>query len=135
MTLTQWFRSYYFNPLTRSMRTAKRPLPGWAMILLAQTTTMLLIGLWHGITLNFALWGLWHGLGLFVHNRWSEFLKRLGSPHWLSQAAGSSVGMTGLLRWGGIALTFNYVALGWVFFALPTPQAARHFFSILLGLG
>jgi alginate O-acetyltransferase complex protein AlgI len=135
MTLTQWFRSYYFNPLTRSMRTAKRPLPGWAMILLSQTTTMVLIGLWHGITLNFALWGLWHGLGLFVHNRWSEFLKRLGSPHWLSQAAGSSVGMTGLLRWGGIALTFNYVALGWVFFALPTPQAARHFFSILLGLG
>jgi D-alanyl-lipoteichoic acid acyltransferase DltB (MBOAT superfamily) len=50
MTLTQWFRSYYFNPLTRAMRTAKRPLPSWAMIFFAQMSTMLLIGLWHGVT-------------------------------------------------------------------------------------
>jgi D-alanyl-lipoteichoic acid acyltransferase DltB (MBOAT superfamily) len=38
------------------------------------------------------------------------------------------------LHWGSVALTFNYVALGWVFFALPTPQAAGHYFSVLFGL-
>src|SRR6185503_7918502 len=26
MTLTQWFRSYFFNPITRSLRSADRPL-------------------------------------------------------------------------------------------------------------
>ena len=36
-------------------------------------TTMLVIGLWHGVTANFVIWGAWHGLGLFIHNRWSSF--------------------------------------------------------------
>lgn len=143
MTLTQWFRSYYFNPLTRAMRAAKRPLPAWAMIFLSQTTTMLLIGLWHGITINFALWGLWHGLGLFAHNRWSEFLKARGSspaalaPPLPAQAPGGEPRPSwrlSLRHWVGVSLTFNYVALGWVFFALPTPQSAGHFFSVLFGL-
>jgi D-alanyl-lipoteichoic acid acyltransferase DltB (MBOAT superfamily) len=132
MSLTQWFRSYYFNPLIRAMRTVRRPLPNWAMIFVGQTTTMLLIGLWHGITWNFALWGLWQGFGLFAHNRWGEFLK--------SRTMGTSSenrdreGESKWLHWGGVALTFNYVALGWVFFALPTPQAAGHYFSVLFGL-
>src|SRR5690242_15225101 len=70
MTLTQWFRSYFFNPFNRWMRGFKN-IPAWIMILIGQVATMLLIGLWHGITLNFVLWGLWHGFGLFVQNRWS----------------------------------------------------------------
>ncbi|MDX1377872.1 MAG: MBOAT family O-acyltransferase, partial [Anaerolineales bacterium] len=74
MTLTQWFRSYFFNPFNRWMRGYKS-IPAWAMILIGQLATMLLIGLWHGITWNFILWGAWHGLGLFLHNRWSSFAK------------------------------------------------------------
>jgi D-alanyl-lipoteichoic acid acyltransferase DltB (MBOAT superfamily) len=144
MTLTQWFRAYYFNPLTRALRTAKRPLPSWAMIFIAQVSTMVLIGLWHGITWNFALWGLWQGLGLFAHNRWSELLKsralrRSGpGPGDPSQGApargGKQAGRSRLLNWGGAFVTFNYVSLGWVFFALPTIDSARHFFSVLFGL-
>ena len=68
MTLTQWIRSYVFNPLTRSLRGRKEhPLPQWLIILITQLTTMLLIGLWHGISVNFVIWGLWHGVGLFFH--------------------------------------------------------------------
>src|SRR5512141_411437 len=75
MTLTQWFRSYVFNPLTRAMRSSKEPLPTILILLVAQISTMALIGLWHGITLGFVFWGLWHGLGLFIQNRWSDFIK------------------------------------------------------------
>ena len=57
ITLTQWFRSYFFNPLGRAIRSAKRPWPTWLTILLAQLTTMVLIGLWHGVTPGFAIWG------------------------------------------------------------------------------
>ena len=53
MTLTQWFRAYFFNPLTRALRSAQKPAPVWMVILVTQLTTMVLIGLWHGITLNF----------------------------------------------------------------------------------
>ena len=73
MSLTQWFRAYVFNPLARRLRSATAQIPDWLACLVTQLVTMLLIGLWHGITWSFALWGLWHGIGLFVHNRWSAF--------------------------------------------------------------
>jgi alginate O-acetyltransferase complex protein AlgI len=63
MTLTFWFRAYFFNPLARSLRSGQMKLPVWIVILVTQVLTMLLIGLWHGITANFAFWGLWHGAG------------------------------------------------------------------------
>jgi D-alanyl-lipoteichoic acid acyltransferase DltB (MBOAT superfamily) len=73
---------------------------------------MLLIGLWHGVTWNFILWGLWHGLGLFLQNRWSDLLRRR-NPAWQQNPR-----LQTALRIGGIVLTFHFVALGWVFFAL-----------------
>lgn len=128
MTLTQWFRSYYFNPLTRWLRGLKNPLPTSAMIFITQVSTMLLIGLWHGVTWNFVLWGLWQGLGLFFHNRWSDFVKPRAAIFTTSPAR------TKLTEVGGIFITFNYVALGWVFFALPTPALSYSYFLKLFGL-
>ncbi len=75
ITLTQWIRSYFFNPFNRWLRGFKS-MPPWTMMLIGQLSTMLLIGLWHGVTINFVLWGLWHGVGLFIQNRWSDFAKR-----------------------------------------------------------
>jgi D-alanyl-lipoteichoic acid acyltransferase DltB (MBOAT superfamily) len=113
MTLTQWFRAYFFNPFNRWMRGYKN-IPAWTIILLGQLATMLLIGLWHGVTLNFILWGAWHGLGLFLQNRWSDFAKtRFNTSNPRLQMA---------LQLGGVLLTFHFVALGWVFFALSDPS-------------
>jgi D-alanyl-lipoteichoic acid acyltransferase DltB (MBOAT superfamily) len=127
MTLTQWFRAYYFNPVTRSLRSAKKPISVPVIIFITQLSTMILIGLWHGITWNFILWGLWHGLGLFTQNRWSENMK--------ARAAGLSPRWQTVLSAGGVFLTFNFVALGWVFFALPAPASSLHFMQILFGFG
>jgi D-alanyl-lipoteichoic acid acyltransferase DltB (MBOAT superfamily) len=126
MTLTQWFRAYFFNPLTRALRSAARPLPVPVMIFLAQISTMLLIGLWHGMTWNFILWGLWHGLGLFFHNRWSEWTR--------GRLAGLARPWQKALNFGGAVLTFHFVTLGWVFFALPAPSASWHVLLKLFGL-
>lgn len=126
MTLAQWFRAYYFNPLTRALRQR-----GWSpppIILLAQVSTMLLIGLWHGITANFAIWGLWHGLGLFVHNRWAEFAKArlsLDPSQTVAQRAVNAV---------GAVLTFHFVALGWVWFALSDPALSLRVLRGLFGV-
>jgi D-alanyl-lipoteichoic acid acyltransferase DltB (MBOAT superfamily) len=126
ITLTQWFRAYFFNPVTRAMRTAKKPLPAPVIIFITQVATMVLIGLWHGGTVNFVVWGLWHGLGLFVHNRWSEltrvhFVKL--APRWQA-----------VLNVGGVLLTFNFISLGWIFFALPGLSISVHFLHVLFGL-
>jgi D-alanyl-lipoteichoic acid acyltransferase DltB (MBOAT superfamily) len=124
MTLAQWFRAYFFNPLTRAMRKRRINVP--MIILTGQVGTMLLIGLWHGITWNFTIWGLWHGLGLFIHNRWAEVTKgRLVSLSPRKQK---------LLEIGGVFLTFHYVTFGWLWFALPSPQTSIHFFRTLFGL-
>ncbi|MBN2147193.1 MAG: MBOAT family protein, partial [Anaerolineales bacterium] len=125
ITLAQWFRAYYFNPLTRALRTGRRRLSLPLIILIGQITTMLLIGLWHGFTWNFAIWGLWHGLGLFAHNRWSEFVR----PH-LAGAEHPSH-LQRILQISGILLTFHYVTLGWVWFALPSVDLSL---KTLLGL-
>lgn len=128
MSLTQWFRAYYFNPVNRWLRKLKQP-PSTAMqILIMQVSTMLLIGLWHGVTWNFVLWGLWHGLGLFVHNRWSDYAKPRAAE-WTKTPFRQR-----LLTFGGIFLTFNFVALGWVFFALTAPATSAQFLMKLLGL-
>lgn len=119
ITLAQWFRAYYFNPLTRFLRT--RGWPVWAVILVGQVTTMALIGLWHGVSVNFLLWGLWHGAGLFAHSQFAARRKDRPAPgRW--QHAFSVLG------------TFLFVALGWVWFVLPQPAQALHVFGVLFGL-
>lgn len=117
ITLTQWIRSYFFNPFNRWIRGFKN-LPPWTMILFGQVATMLIIGLWHGVTVNFILWGAWHGLGLFLQNRWSDFAKirfNINNSRWQNA-----------LHVGGVLLTFHFVALGWVFFALSEPSLSWH---------
>jgi D-alanyl-lipoteichoic acid acyltransferase DltB (MBOAT superfamily) len=127
MTLTQWFRAYFFNPFNRWIRQYKN-IPAWLMILIGQLATMLLIGLWHGVTVNFILWGAWHGLGLFLQNRWSDFV-RVRFPN-----LGQNPRLQNVLQFGSILLTFHFVALGWVFFALSEPSLSQMVFMKLFGL-
>lgn len=122
ITLTQWIRAYFFNPFNRWIRGYKS-LPTWAMLLAGQLATMLIIGLWHGVTMNFMLWGAWHGFGLFLQNRWSDFTK--------TRIAVTNPRMQTALHIGGVLLAFHFVALGWVFFALSSPELS---FRVLMKL-
>jgi D-alanyl-lipoteichoic acid acyltransferase DltB (MBOAT superfamily) len=124
MTLTQWIRSYFFHPFNRWIRGFKN-LPVWSMLLIGQLATMSLIGLWHGITWNFVLWGAWHGLGLFLQNRWSDLVKTRFTPV-------NNPRLQIALQVGGILLTFHFVVLGWVFFALSEPSLS---WRVMLALG
>jgi alginate O-acetyltransferase complex protein AlgI len=128
ITLTQWFRSYFFNPLTRAMRSSEQSMAPYLMILISQVSTMVLIGLWHGVTVGFVLWGLWHGTGLFVQNRWSNYMKDHG-PAWGRTRTGQRV-----FQAAGIFLTFNFVSLGWLFFSLSTPAKVWNVMTILFGV-
>jgi D-alanyl-lipoteichoic acid acyltransferase DltB (MBOAT superfamily) len=128
MTLTQWFRAYFFNPITRSLRSRYRTLAvGW-IVLITQVSTMVLIGLWHGVTWNFVLWGTWHGLGLFIQNRFSDWMKPRAA------AIQNRPNLQKFLNGFSTFLTFNFVALGWVFFALPAVNLSLQVFQRLFGL-
>lgn len=65
MSLSAWCRDYVFTPalsLTRSH-------------VLAVLASMLVLGLWHELSLRYLLWGAYHGLGIAAH-RW--FARRTG---------------------------------------------------------
>lgn len=129
ITLTQWFRGYVFNPLVRKFRQAKRQLPEWGIVLISQMGTMILIGLWHGISLNFILWGAWHGLGLFFHNRWTAITRNKMEA--INQKKYLSIAIKTL----GMILTFNFVALGWLFFVLPSTTETFLILGRMFGIG
>lgn len=127
ITLTQWFRTYYFNPLTRFLRSRFKKMSIAVVIMLTQISTMVLIGLWHGVTINFILWGLWQGMGLFIHNRWNNSIS-VKIQNWATTAFKQE-----LLNVVGILVTFNFVAIGWIFFVLPTTATSWHVILKLFG--
>lgn len=128
MTLTNWVRFYVFSPLSRYLMTRTRRLPPLAIVFIAQFSTMLIIGLWHGVSLTFIIWGAWHGLGLFVHKAWNDNTRR-----WQRKLSQRPIASR-LWSAGCGLLTFQYVMLGWVWFALPDFQTALSAFGRLFGV-
>jgi len=124
MTLTNWFRAYFFNPISRYLR--KKKTPAIFILFITQVSTMVLVGLWHGITINFVIWGLWHGLGLLFQNRWSDWAKKHLPPP-------SEKGYQKIRNAVGVFLTFHYVTLGWIWFVLPSPETSWEFLALLFG--
>jgi alginate O-acetyltransferase complex protein AlgI len=64
---------------------------------------------------------------LFVQNRWSDWIKPRRAAWNLSPTAAKALDGLGWL------LTFNFVAIGWVFFALPSVALSGRVLTILLG--
>lgn len=128
-TLSSWARFYIFTPLSRwLLKRSWRP-PAAVIVLLAQLATMIVIGLWHGISLNYFIWGTWHALALFVHKQWSDRTRK-----WYR---GLKDRPNRQRAWhvAGWFLTFNYVTLGWVWFAMPSVELSLQAFGKLLGIG
>jgi alginate O-acetyltransferase complex protein AlgI len=104
MSLSSWIRDYVFFPLA----TARREV-WWRN--LALVLSMVIFGLWHGLTATFALWGLYNGLLLVGHRLWQQARPRRipGADPGFSifRSAGA------VLSWG---VTFALISLGWILF-------------------
>lgn len=119
MSLTSWLTDYLFTPLCLATRSA-----GNAGLIFSITTNMLAIGLWHGITLGYALFGLIHSVYIstdaLIGRRRTRFFKK----------------HPGLNRPGellGCLLTFHLVALALVFFRAPSVADAVWLLTHLSG--
>ncbi len=116
ISLSSWLREYIFFPLVRRLRSRLDMRFGALIQLVGQVTTLVVTGLWHGLTPGFVVWGLWHGLGLFVTVQLG-----LNRP-----AVTSGRGLRGkVMRAAGMLGTYAFVTLGWVFFAADLPTAIR----------
>jgi D-alanyl-lipoteichoic acid acyltransferase DltB (MBOAT superfamily) len=104
MTLSSFLRDYLYIPLGGNRRGELRRYTNL-------TVTMVLGGLWHGASWNFAVWGAMHGAGLAINNAFR------------SAAASRSITLPKPL--GHIA-TLGFVVLAWVpFRAESMPSSLR----------
>jgi alginate O-acetyltransferase complex protein AlgI len=110
MTLSRFLRDYLYIPLGGNRH-------GTGQRLLNLFVTMVLGGLWHGASWNFALWGAMHGLGLAANQAWRTTTVRLG------------IRIPALL---GQGLTLLLVVLAWVPFRAGTLEAALRLWSAML---
>jgi alginate O-acetyltransferase complex protein AlgI len=128
MTLSNWVRFYVFTPLSRYLMMRERKPPMQVIVLSSQMATMIVIGLWHGVSLNFVVWGAWHGVGLFVHKQWTDRTRKwyrgMKDKPWQRRAVY-------LASW---FITFNFVTVGWVWFALTDAKLAGDVFLRLFGM-
>jgi alginate O-acetyltransferase complex protein AlgI len=108
ISLSTWLRDYLYIPLGGNRR------GGWRTHANLMTV-MLLGGLWHGASWNFAVWGGIHGAVLAFERLRAGRRGRLPAP------------VCG-------ALTFAVVCLAWVFFRAETLPQALGYLGSLFGL-
>jgi D-alanyl-lipoteichoic acid acyltransferase DltB (MBOAT superfamily) len=100
ITFSNWLFMYLFDFLPR-----KRRFPvlsyGYAVLV-----TLILGGLWHGISWNFFIWGALHGLALGVVFAWKRWRKVPSPALWAKLPGG--------------LLTFHFVCFTWIFFRAAT---------------
>lgn len=113
MTLSRFLRDYLYIPLGGNRR-------GPVRRYLNLVITMLLGGLWHGASWNFAVWGGIHGLGLLVNHAWQKLTlaRRWQTPAVLGQA-----------------LTLLLVLFAWVPFRADTLTHSVQMWQAMVGLG
>jgi D-alanyl-lipoteichoic acid acyltransferase DltB (MBOAT superfamily) len=112
ISLSNWLRDYLFFSLP-GKRSAVMPYVNLVL-------TMLLGGLWHGLSWTFFIWGGLHGLGLAVTRGWQA---------WRGRREGTRAG-----QFIARLATFHFVVLAWVFFRAPSAADALHVLSRIVSL-
>ena len=108
MSLSTWFRDYVYIPLGGNkygrVRTAIHCL-----------ITLMLVGIWHGSNIMFALWGLMHGLALILHKSLQRTLRNIPS-NWFTKPF-------------CIFITGIFIVCSWAVFRSPNIDTASTIFK------
>jgi len=109
ISLANWFRDYVFYPLEFKFRGSTFLRQQINIIIV-----FLLLGLWHGLTVNFLVWGGLHGVAMALEMTFMKQIKRIWVPiqH---------------------LYTIIIILSGWVFFRSSSVRYAIEFFARLFG--
>ncbi|CCQ73610.1 MBOAT family O-acyltransferase [Magnetospira sp. QH-2] len=109
ISLTGWCRDYIYTSVVSVTRSPA----------LGAIATLLVLGLWHELSLRYICWGLYHGIGLVIWQRFQSLKPSLPAIHspWLRAA------LTGL----SILFTVHYV---WFGFAIVRKANLSEVFDI-----
>jgi D-alanyl-lipoteichoic acid acyltransferase DltB (MBOAT superfamily) len=117
ISLTSWFRDYVYKPLLATPQKCSRTAAVFIVFLLS--------GIWHGANRTFVAWALLNALFYFLNEK-AIALK----PSWFSSQK---------LRPLRVFITFNLIAITWVFFRAASISSAlgilRRILGYILGVG
>lgn len=125
ITLSQWMRDIVFAPLSKYLVRIAGPPNANHAVALAVGIVFFLIGVWHGVGWNYALFGLAQSIGVVTVHYYTIFLKkRLGRDRF------KAYNENPWIRAAGVTVTFCYYAATLFLFANTVPQM-REIFSVL----
>jgi len=112
ISLSTWMRVMVFTPVVKSLSRRVGPSNSRHVIALGLMLCFILIGLWHGLTVNFVLFGFSQGLGVVYVHYMTDLLKRkLSKAQYLRYR--NSIPM----YWVGAVSTYLYFAATLFLFA------------------
>lgn len=120
ITLSEWLRDYIYFPISRMLRGGNPSFQKVTNLVLPPMITMLVSGLWHGLSLHMLIWGGLHGLYQVI-----ERISAFGRP------AVPPQDQPIWRQWLGAGAVFTFVILAWVPFRWELP-AAFEFWNALL---
>jgi len=114
ISLSQWCRDYIYGVVVSLTRSPA----------LGALCTMVIIGLWHEISLRFLIWGAYHGVGIMIWQRVSRYAA--GFDTMVPAALGTPI------RWLKILMTVHFVWFGFVILTAETPMETITIFRTML---
>jgi D-alanyl-lipoteichoic acid acyltransferase DltB (MBOAT superfamily) len=125
ISLSTWLRDMMFTPLVKALVRVFGPKSTNNVIAFSICTVFIVIGVWHGVGLHFALFGLFHGIGLAAVHYYGYFLKKkLGKQGFIEYRDNRYIAAIGRV------MTFTYFSLSLFLFA-NTWDNMRQIFRVL----
>lgn len=123
ISLSSWVRNNVYFPVYGLTR---KP---WLGLYLS----MLTMGLWHYVNVNWTIWGLYHGTGLVIVARWERY-KKARKKRRRKEGKPAAARYERFIAPAGYVVTFLYVALGYAFVSTHTfRHAAKIVYACLRG--
>ena len=125
ISLSSWIRDYVFLPFGRLAFTTRLRTAPAAIAVLSYLVAFLAVGAWHGLNASFLLWGLYHGTLLSAHHVFKRTVAARLAAYAFYDSAAAKV--------ASVAVTFGFVAAGWLFFLTDDPHQALRLVRLMAG--
>ena len=120
ITLSEWLRDYIYFPISRALRRGDPNFQKATNLVLPPMITMLVSGMWHGLSPSMLVWGGLHGLYQIIEripSLWRPVVPPQHQPLWR--------------QWLGMGVVFTFVILAWVPFRWELPAAVELWSALL----
>ena len=120
ISLSTWLKEYLYIALGGNRRGSFRTYINLFL-------TMVLGGLWHGVSICYMAWGVLHGLALALHKIWLKIIP------WAKKTGAE---MRPIQRLAATLITLHVVAFGWLLFASAqqAPKLGMEDFTLCLDM-